>query len=233
MKTFKLLGLLLVYPKETIYLESNELLRILRSEQLLSETYIKKIEAFLNIQKTQDLISVQENYVETFDHSRSRSLHLFEHIHGESRDRGQAMVNLSEAYAEKDLYISSGEIPDYLPLFMEYLSCCEFSEASELLSEIVDIIAMIKINLEKRKSPYANIFASIEALSSVKANDARVKEAIKKAPKDPVGLEEIDEQWEEKAAFTGDPIADLATNCNNCSAFTSKTLNEIDTEVIK
>ncbi len=118
MKTFKLLGLLLTYPEGTVYSESSELLQTLRSEALLPEKIIKKVETFLTAQKAQDLMAVQEDYVETFDRGRAHCLHLFEHIHGESRDRGQAMVDLSETYAAKGLHIDSSELPDYLPLFM-------------------------------------------------------------------------------------------------------------------
>ncbi|MBT4951879.1 MAG: nitrate reductase molybdenum cofactor assembly chaperone, partial [Pelagibacteraceae bacterium] len=115
MKTFKLLGLLLTYPEGTVYSASDELLQTLRSETLLSEKFIKKVEIFLTAQKERGLMVAQENYVETFDRGRAHCLHLFEHIHGESRDRGQAMVDLSETYVTKGLHIDSGELPDYLP----------------------------------------------------------------------------------------------------------------------
>ena len=121
MKTFKLLGLLLTYPEGTVYSESNELLQTLRSEAILPEKFIKKVETFLTTQKAQNLMAVQEDYVETFDRGSAHCLHLFEHIHGESRDRGQAMIDLSETYAAKGLYIDNGELPDYLPLFMDCL----------------------------------------------------------------------------------------------------------------
>ena len=143
MKTFKLLGLLLTYPEGTVYSASDELLQTLRSEALLPEKFIKKVETFLTAQKAQDLMAVQEDYVETFDRGRAHCLHLFEHIHGESRDRGQAMIDLSETYAAKGLYIETGELPDYLPLFMEYLSRCEFQDATELLGEAINVIAEI------------------------------------------------------------------------------------------
>ncbi len=162
MKTFKLLGLLLTYPEGTVYSASDELLQTLRSEALLPEKFIKKVEIFLTAQKNQDLMAAQEDYVETFDRGRAHCLHLFEHIHGESRDRGQAMVDLSETYATKDLHIDSSELPDYLPLFMEYLSRCDSRDAAELLGEAIDVIAVIGAKLKKRKSPYADIFTCIE-----------------------------------------------------------------------
>tara|TARA_R110002110_G_scaffold316322_2_gene529287 strand:- start:236 stop:940 length:705 start_codon:yes stop_codon:yes gene_type:complete len=223
MKTFKLLGLLLTYPEGTVFSATEELLEVLRKEALLPEKSIGKIDAFLKAQKTRDLMAVQEEYVETFDRGRAHCLHLFEHIHGESRDRGQAMVDLSQAYAAKGLHIDSRELPDYLPLFMEYLSICEFSEASGLLGEAIDVIAMIGTKLNKINSPYASIFESIEVLSAVKADKARVAEAVAKAPKDPETLEELDAEWKEAEAFSGDPLADAAVNCSTCNAFPNAT----------
>jgi len=219
MKTFKLLGLLLTYPEGTVYSESNELLETLRSEALLPEKFIKKVETFLIRQKAQDLMAVQEDYVETFDRGRAHCLHLFEHIHGESRDRGQAMINLSETYATKDLYIDNGELPDYLPLFMEYLSRCEFQDATELLGEAIDVIAVIGAKLKKYKSPYADIFTSIEVLSNVKADSEKLKTALRESRKDPETLEELDQQWKEAEVFTSDPLTDAAANSRTCNAF--------------
>ena len=228
MKTFKLLGLLLTYPEGTVYSASDELLQTLRSEALLPEKFIKKIEIFLTTQKVQDLMAVQEDYVETFDRGRAHCLHLFEHIHGESRDRGQAMIDLSETYAAKGLYIETGELPDYLPLFMEYLSRCEFQDATELLGEAINVIAVIGSKLKKCKSPYADIFASIEALSAVKADTEKLKTALREAHKDPETLEELDQQWKEAEAF-GDPLTDAATDSSACNAFpnTMEALNKM------
>ena len=223
MKTFKLLGLLLTYPEGTLYSASDELTQILRAEALLPEKSIKKIEAFLARQNAKDLMDLQEDYVETFDRGRSHCLHLFEHIHGESRDRGQAMVDLIDTYKKKDLYIDSGELPDYLPLFMEYLARCEFEEASQLLGEAIDVIAMIGAKLKKHKSPYTDVFAAIEALSAVKADKTRIAKAVEKSPKDPKTLEELDEEWKEAEAFTGDPLQDIAADCKICNPFQNAT----------
>ncbi len=229
MKTFKIIGLLLTYPEGTVYSASDELLAILRDEALLNEKTMKKVENFLATQNAQDLLTVQEEYVETFDRGRSHCLHIFEHIHGESRDRGQAMIDLIETYATKELFIDNGELPDYLPLFMEYLSRCEFAEASELLGEAIDVIAMIGTKLKKIKSPYANIFDAIEVLSAVKADKVKINEAIEKSQKDPETLEELDEEWQEAEAFTGDPLRDIAADCNSCNAFpnTTETLQKM------
>lgn len=214
-----MLGLLLTYPEERLYGAFGEIAAILREEALLPEKSIKRIEKFLTEQQGKDFMEVQEDYVETFDRGRAHCLHLFEHIHGESRDRGQAMVDLSETYASKGLYINNNELPDYLPLFMEYLSRCSFEEARALLGEAIDVIAMIGAKLRKRHSPYAEIFAATETLSMVKPDQIKIKEALNAAPKDPETPEELDEEWREAEAFSGDPVAD----CNTCNAFPNAT----------
>ena len=224
MKTFKILGLLLTYPQGNLYEASDEIIALLRQEALLPKQFIQGIENFLNRQKRRDLLETQEEYVETFDRGRAHCLHLFEHIHGESRDRGQAMVNLSETYASKGLYINSNELPDYLPMFMEYLSRCPRKEASGLLGEAIDVISAIGVRLHRRRSPYAAVFAAMETLSAVKPDQARISDALAKAPKDPQTFQELDEEWREAEAFSGDPVAD----CNSCNPL-PHTANQLET----
>ena len=221
MKTFKILGLLLTYPEARLYGASGEVLSILHTEAVLPKKSITRIAEFLDKQTNKDVMDAQEEYVDTFDRGRAHCLHLFEHIHGESRSRGQAMVDLSETYASKGLYIDTNELPDYLPLFMEYLSRCSFEEASDLLGEAIDVIAMIGAKLKKRKSPYVEVFNAIEALSAIKPDNTKIKAAIEASPKDPETLEELDEEWREAEAFTGDPVKDMAatSSCNSCNAF--------------
>lgn len=213
METFKILGLLLTYPQERLYRASEEIVALVRAENLLPGRTGKRIEAFLGAQRHRDLLEAQEEYVETFDRGQAHCLHLFEHIHGESRDRGQAMVDLSETYAAKGLYIDGNELPDYLPMFMEYLSRCSLAEASDLLGEAIDVIAAIGARLRQRGSPYAAVFEAIEALSAVKPNQAAIKNTLAAAPKDPQTFQELDEEWREAEAFSGNPLAD----CDSCS----------------
>ncbi|GJL98351.1 MAG: nitrate reductase molybdenum cofactor assembly chaperone [Methyloligella sp.] len=219
MKTFKILGLLLTYPEGSVLKAHDELLQAIQDEAILPKGAIKKIEHFIDVQNNKELLEIQEDYVDLFDRGRAHCLHLFEHIHGESRDRGQAMVDLIETYKSKGVYIDNNELPDYLPLFMEYLSHCSFHEASDLLGDAIDVIAVIGKKLEKRGSIYAEVFSAIEVLSSVKPDKTKIAQAIAEAPKDPETLEELDEEWKEAEAFSGDPVAD----CNSCNAFPNAT----------
>lgn len=184
----------------------------MRAENLLPRKSRKRIEAFPFAQRLRDLLEDQEDYVENFDRERAHCLHLFERIHGDSRDRGQAMVNLSETCAAKISYIESNELPDCLPLFMEYLSCCSLGEASDLLGKAIGVIAAICARLKQRVSPYAAVFEAIEALSAIKPEQALIKKALAVTKMDPQTFGELDEEWSEIEAFTADPLAD----CGSC-----------------
>ena len=214
MKTFKVLGLLMSYPKPEWVSHLEECKLLLAQEKFLPKKQLKAVTAFIEMLETADLYSVQEEYVATFDRGRSHSLHLFEHIYGESRDRGQAMVNLIAAYEEKGLFIDQAELPDYVPLFLEFLSLCPVDEALELLGEPIDIMATIAARLQERDSSWSALFDALVALSKVKPNREKVKEVLAQGREDN-SLEALDKEWEEAAAFAGQPDQ---SDCRACVA---------------
>ena len=200
MRTFKILGMLLSYPKPELLDNLDELKVILQSEALLGKRPMKKVLSLIDHLKHSDPYELQEDYVILFDRGRAHCLHLFEHIHGESRDRGQAMVNLIESYAERGFYMTAGELPDYLPLFLEYLSRCPAEEAVDMIGDPINVIATIGVRLKKRDSLYYTLFEAMEALAKVKPDSAVVAEA--KAEKiETQTLDELDEEWIEAEAF--------------------------------
>ncbi len=220
MKTFKILGLLLSYPKEELIQHLDDLMTVLELEKLLPARNLKKIKALAEELKTGDIYEVQENYVELFDRGRAHCLQLFEHIHGESRDRGMAMVNLAEAYGEKGLYVAKGELPDYLPLFLEFLSLCPLDEAMDFLGDPITVIAAIGVKLKKRKANYAVIFEALEVLSKVKPDQDMIAQA-KAEPIEVLTNEDIDKDWEEANAFDNSDVD--SADCNTCNAFSGAT----------
>lgn len=117
------------------------------------------------------LIDLQEAYVDTFDRSHALSLHLFEHVHGESRDRGQAMVDLLEQYRAHGVEPAETELPDYVPLFLEFLSLLEPTTAENLLGEAIHVLAAIGMRLQKRDSPYASLFLLLTTLTEVEPRE--------------------------------------------------------------
>lgn len=212
MRTFKVLGLLLSYPREDWVLHAEECGALLIQEGLLPRKKLRAVQAFIDQLKSADLFELQEEYVSTFDRGRSHSLHLFEHVHGESRDRGQAMVNLASAYEEKGLFINQSELPDFIPLFLEYLSLCPVDEAVAMLGEPVDIFATIAARLRERDSSYAALFDAVVALSRVKPDKDKIEEVLAEGVED-TSLEALDKEWEEAAAFGGQPDQ---SGCNAC-----------------
>jgi nitrate reductase delta subunit len=203
-KTFKILGLLMSYPQPAWVSHLDDCKPVLEQEELLPKKHLRAVLAFIDELKATDTYAAQEEYVLTFDRGRSHCLHLFEHIHGESRDRGQAMVNLSDAYEEKGLFIDQAELPDYIPLFLEFLSLCPADEAISLLGEPVDVVATIGARLQKRSSSYAVLFDALVALSRVKPDQDKIQEALESSSDD-TSLEALDKEWEEAAAFAGQP----------------------------
>ena len=213
MKTFKVLGLLMSYPRPEWVSHLEECKQLLAQEKFLPGKQLKAVVAFIEMLESADLYSVQEEYVATFDRGRSHSLHLFEHIYGESRDRGQAMVNLSDAYKEKGLFIDQAELPDYIPLFLEFLSLCPVDEALVLLGEPIDIMATIAARLQERDSSWTTLFDALVALSKVKPNRGKIDEVLAQGLED-TSLEALDKEWEEAAAFAGQPDQ---SDCRSCA----------------
>jgi nitrate reductase delta subunit len=214
MQTFKLLGLLLSYPQPDWLCHVGTFRAILEEERVLTGKHLAAVLAFADTLEGSDLYRLQEDYVATFDRGRAHSLHLFEHVHGESRDRGQAIVNLAATYAEKGLVIDRAELPDYLPLFLEFLSCCTPREAVDLLGEPVEVIAAIGQRLKEKGSAYAALFEALVALSRTRPRQDWMSALLASTPDD-VSLAALDREWEETAAF-----ADRSgqQSCRGCAA---------------
>lgn len=171
MKTFKVLSLLLCYPESEWLGALPELEQALAAEADFNGEANARLAPLFALLRQTDLIALQENYVATFDRNPSHSLHLFEHIHGESRDRGSAMIDLLEEYWKHDFDASAAELPDYVPLFLEFLSLLPAEEALELLGDAVHVLATVGRKLDANGSPYATTFQVLEALSPVAAQE--------------------------------------------------------------
>lgn len=167
--TFKALAALLTYPEADLLEAIPEIERVLEGEAACNREAASQAAALLTLLKTGTLTELQQNYVATFDQNPSHSLHLFEHVHGESRDRGPAMVNLLDEYGKRGLTVSAAELPDYVPLFLEYLSLLPAGEALSTLGEAVHVLAVIGRKLAASGSPYSSVFSVLEAISPVRA----------------------------------------------------------------
>lgn len=205
--TLKTLSALLTYPTAEFQAEASVMQNAIEAEGVLPPAVRGGIVRLLAEIADGDIYDLQERYVLLFDRTRSLSLHLFEHVHGESRDRGQAMVDLAELYRRHGLEPSTSELPDFVPLFLEFLSAIPEDEARRTLAETVHILAALRQRLEKRRSAYADVFAALEILSEEKP-DAKILGAILEAPDDdPNDLAALDAAWKEEEVRFG-PDAD-------------------------
>ena len=182
LKTYKILSILLSYPNEEAHEFLQEVVGTLEEENLLSSEYIKLVSEFTTNHIQTDLISWQEQYVQLFDYNHAVSLHLFEHVHGDSKDRGPAMVDLMSFYGEGGYDVTKGTLPDFIPAFLEYLSMQTPERASELLCEPLDIFGLILHKLKKRDSNYQSIFEAIISLSGQNPNDVMIRKLLEKEP---------------------------------------------------
>ncbi len=201
--TLKVISLLLSYPSEELQAAAPELKAALAGNPAIGERERKLLGKLADDIAGLDLYEAQERYVYLFDRTRSLSLHLFEHVHGESRDRGQAMVDLKTMYEDAGFDIDARELPDYLPLFLEFLSTRPEAEADDLLAQTAHIAAALKERLKKRDSVYVNAFGVLEALGQGRPDAALLRELLETPEDDPDDLEALDRVWEEEAVTFG------------------------------
>lgn len=224
--TLRALSALLHYPDEALRAAVPEIRTVLLNEHLVSEQQRLRLEPLLFRLSDGDLIALQEHYVELFDRGRTHSLHLFEHIHGESRDRGQAMVDLRGRYVAAGLDPSSNELPDYLPLFLEYCSTLPREEALAELAEPGTIIATLADRLAARGTDYAGLLAVLRDLSGGQSVPPEAMIAVE----DPDDLEALDAAWEEEQITFGamaPSVPDAAPACPQAQAMVSRILDPL------
>ena len=207
-KTFKVLSALLSYPTVELQRATGELRAVVETEALVPAAIRRQLDALLTDIAVGDIYDLQERYVLLFDRTRSLSLHLFEHVHGESRDRGQAMVDLLAMYEDKGLAAVKNELPDYLPLFLEFLATLPQAEACDLLGQPAHILAALAERLRKRESSYEAALRALVALSAVKPKGEEVSALLALPDTDPLDLVALDAAWEEEAVLFGPGAAD-------------------------
>lgn len=201
--TYKVLSAALSYPTVEFQAAARELILALNEEQLLSAKHRDSVGMLIEDIAVGDLLEMQSRYVDLFDRTRSLSLHLFEHVHGESRDRGQAMVSLLERYQQSGLDVTGGELPDYIPLFLEFLSTLSAPEARANLAETAHILAALGERLRKRDSAYGAVLEALVALSEVHPSQEAL-ELLRNVPSDdPTDLKALDRVWEESEVRFG------------------------------
>ncbi|MEZ5606385.1 MAG: nitrate reductase molybdenum cofactor assembly chaperone [Burkholderiaceae bacterium] len=191
--TLRALAALLAYPDEDLRAALPEIAQALRAERRLDARRQGELQALADALARGDLLDVQARYVDWFDRGRATSLNLFEHVHGDDRQRGPAMLELMERYQRVGLRLAGVELPDHLPVVLEYLSCCESAETPQLIGECAHVLRALGQALAQRGSPYAAVPAALLALAGQKGLDVPAMAAA--APED------LDRDWEERPAF--------------------------------
>lgn len=207
-RTLKALSLILSYPTPELQRAMPEIGGVLAADPRLTAAARRALRPLVEALATRDIYEVQETFVMLFDRSRTLSLNLFEHVHGESRDRGGAMVSLVETYRAGGFDPVTSELPDHLPVLLEFLATRPTAEAREVLADAAHIFEALNARLNRRQSPYGAVFASLLQLAGVKADAAAVAEMLALPDDDPTDLEALDQVWEEsEVRFGPDPNA--------------------------
>jgi len=191
-RSLRVMAALLDYPHAETRGYLPEMREILRSEGALSAARQAELDALIDSLAGADPLETEANYVQLFDRGRSTSLHLFEHVHGDSRDRGPAMIDLAQTYEKAGLYLAPDELPDYLPAVLEFVSTQPPREARAFLGEMAHILNALFGALQQRASPYASVLGALLELAGEKA------QAVK-----PAAEPTLDESWVEPPVFDG------------------------------
>jgi len=218
--TMRVLSALLRYPDAALQQGSAELSAALAEEGVLSPAQRASLEPLLARLALDDLLDIQEDYVALFDRGRAVSLHLFEHVHGESRDRGQAMVDLRERYVAQGLEIEANELPDYLPLFLEYLSVLPADQALQELAQPGVILSALAERLEEKGTAWAAPMRILADLAGAGGEQFEI------APADnPDDLAALDAAWEEEQVRFDAPLPPGSAECPQAAALVARMQN--------
>ena len=217
MRTLRVLAKLLAYPDMETKTNVPRLRDILAEENVVPVKQRASLIPLFEALESGDLLDLQESYVTLFDLGRGLSLHLFEHVYGDSRERGQAMVELAKRYHACGLAIAGNELPDFLPLILEYASVAPPEDARKQLAEIAHIVDAIAARLEKRGSPYAAVLAALAAISGKRLFSTADLVTVD----EPDSRDAMDRAWEE-AAVTFGPENAPGDGCGRAAAIVSR-----------
>ena len=195
MLIFKAFSALLSYPGEEMRQALPEIAGVIGASPLVAAREREALMRLIEEIGQGDLLAAEERYVDLFDRGRALSLHLFEHLHGDGRDRGAAMVELKELYAAAGFELTASELPDYLPVVLEYLSLRDMQEARELLADCAAILGSICRSLLARQSRYAAVPQALLVIAGEKPPDAGKIAPVREHH------DALDRDWAEQPAF--------------------------------
>lgn len=212
MIVLRALAALLSYPSGELRRALPEIANVIARAPLVGPLERNGILALIGSLEDGDLLEKEERYVELFDRGRATSLNLFEHLHGESRDRGTAMIELKRIYESAGFELTTRELPDFLPVILEYLSCRDLAEARAMLSDCAHILKAIAAALIARGSDYSAVLQTLVVM----AGEARVDSSG--SPMRACGQnEDLDREWAEEPAFGTTPPEAAAGRRSPCA----------------
>ena len=194
----RVLARLLAYPDDALRRDLPDLRAALQVEHALGTARKQELHALIEQLESGDALATESAFVDLFDRGRATSLHLFEHVHGDSRERGPAMVDLAQTYAAAGLTLAPGELPDYLPVIIEFVSTQTSGVARAFLGEMAHLFAALHDALRKRQSAYASVLAALLDLAGVSAQESAAATATAAASDG-----DLDADWAEPVAFAG------------------------------
>jgi nitrate reductase delta subunit len=190
--SLRVLARMLAYPDAELRGILPELRAALHADKVLSTARLAELDDLIANLQQEDVLETEAQFVEIFDRGRATSLHLFEHVHGDSRERGPAMIDLAQTYEKAGLFLGEGEMPDYLPVVLEFVSTQPPKEARAFLGEMAHIFNAIFNALQQRDTRYASVLGALLEIAGEKAH------AVKVTPDEP-----MDTVWEEPVVFDG------------------------------
>ena len=191
-RSLRVLARLLSYPDAQLRGDLDDMRAAMQSETAIGAARQAELTALMNTLALGQPLELEADYVEVFDRGRASSLHLFEHVHGDSRERGPAMIDLAQTYEKAGLFLRPDEMPDYLPVVLEFVSTQPAREARAFLGEMAHIFNALFAALQQRNSGYASVLGALLELSGEKAHPVKV------VPDPP-----LDATWEEPVVFDG------------------------------
>lgn len=211
MNIIKVISRLMGYPNAELQAQTADIEQVINDSRHISPAMRQRLVSLLHSIYDGDLMDAEEAYTGIFDRGRALSLLLFEHVHGESRDRGQAMVNLMAQYEQQGFHISTRELPDYIPLYLEFLAHRPDLEIRDGLADISHILGILNARLLERESMYAALFDALLMISGVNVDVDELREKASSEKRDDTP-EELDKIWEEEAVTFGAGDA-LGSSC--------------------
>ncbi|OZG72336.1 nitrate reductase molybdenum cofactor assembly chaperone [Hahella sp. CCB-MM4] len=201
MKALRLIATLLDYPTQEVHGNLDLIENLVREDSSIPLLARESLTLFIHQAREKDLLDWQSEYDGLFERGRSVSLHLFEHVHGESRDRGQAMVELLRQYRDAGLELSVRELPDYLPVYLEF-AATQGNQALGWVMDVAHVLTLLQARLEERESDYTLVMGALLRIADVEVDLAELRKQVAGEERDDTP-EALDKIWEEEAvSFT-------------------------------